>query len=523
MTKEVSVYFRQRRVHRPRRRGAPLDPISDAPPGSPYAVLWVTSFGLLLMLVNNTSVNVALPQLSDAFGASTSVAGWFLLGFMLANTSSILIFGRVSDMFGRKRIYLWGLTAFMIASLLAAFSPNAAVFVALRAVQGVAAATIVSNTTAIVADAFPSDRLTHALSINLTAAAVGNTIGPAIGGVLVSAFGWQSVFLVNVPFGVVAVLLGLKYVPTRRVHEGTGRFDLSGAVLSVVGLAVILYGLDRMSSHGFGDVIALVMTGGGVLVLSVFVLVELRIRDPLVDMTLLRDVGRSCAYIAAFFSSFARAGVTVLVVLHQQMVCGRSAAQAGLVVMVMAIAMTVATPFVGRLTDVVGSRWVIGVGGALVVGGLGGLAASTAESSLVITSVWLVFVGLGIGLFTAPNTAAIMENVPGQRRTVANAVRSMLFNTAQAMSTSICLLVVATSGIASFAVESNTPAVTQAFTLSYLLCALTALLAMVFSLLRARPRRVTSRETVVAAADSPASKTVFAHPVARTHLSDDAA
>jgi EmrB/QacA subfamily drug resistance transporter len=496
----------------------------EVAPRSPYAVLWVTSFGLLLMLVNNTSVNVALPELSMDFHATTSVAGWFLLAYMLANTASILVFGRISDMFGRKRIYLWGMTAFMVASLLAAFAPTAEIFIALRVLQGVAAATIVSNTTAIVADAFPPSKLTHALSINLTAAAVGNTIGPAVGGLLVSTFGWQSVFLVNVPFGVVAAVLGIKTIPDHRCAPTKGRkerFDIAGALLSVAALALILYSLDRMSSHGFGDPLALTVALVGLLLLAAFVLVEFRVRDPLVDMLLFGSVKRSCAYVATFFSSFARAGVTLLVVLHQQMVCGRTAAEAGLVVMVMAVAMMFATPCVGWLSAVFAPTTVLGVGGGLLVGGLIGIAFTPPDASLLLTSLWLVLAGAGIGLFTAPNTAAIMADVPARRRTVANAVRSMLFNTAQAVSTSVCLLLVAMSGIENFAVKTDSPTVTRAFTVAYLICAATAALAVLFSMVRGRGRKVgpltsaEARANVVAAVPNAAAS--------RTRASGDAA
>ncbi|MCM0621146.1 MFS transporter [Nocardioides sp. BSK12Z-4] len=437
------------------------------PAKSPMAVLWVTSFGLLLLLVNNTSVNVALPELSAEFGAEAGLADWFLVAFMLANTASILVFGRISDLVGRRKVYLTGLVAFMLASLLAALAPSAGFFIAVRVVQGVAAATIVSNTTAIVADAFPPERLAIALSYNLTAASVGNTIGPAVGGLLVSAFGWQSVFLVNIPFGVVAVVLGHRIIPRTTSTGPRERFDLPGAVLSVVTLALLLYGLNRFGVGGALDPAFLVAITAGVALLVLFVTVERRVSSPLVDVELLRDRRRAIAYAAAFFNSFARAGFTVLVVLHQQVVEGRSAAEAGLVATAMAVAMVVASPLAGRLAQVLTWRTVSTAGGTLMALGGVGLTATVGNAPLGTTVTCLVLVGLGVGLFTGPNTAAVMWGVPANRRTVANAVRSMLYNTAQATSTSVMLIIVATSGLATYAVQSADPAVIRAFALAY--------------------------------------------------------
>lgn len=441
-------------------------------------VLWVTSFGLLLLLINNTSVNVALPELSAHFEAEAAVADWFLVAFMLANTASILVFGRISDMVGRRRIYLGGLVAFMAASILAAAAPSVGFFIGVRIVQGIAAATIVANTTAIVADAFPPHRLAVALSYNLTAASVGNTIGPAVGGVLVSSLGWRSVFLVNVPFGIAAVLLGLRFIPRAARHGERERFDLVGAILSAGGLALVLFGLNRASSHGVVDEGFLVATMAGLALLVGFVRLEKRVEFPLVDVTLLRDRRRAVAYAAAFFNSFARAGFTVLVVLHQQVVAGRSAAAAGLVATVMAIAMVVASPLAGRAAQVLTWRAVSTGGGLLMAVGGAGMALTTTHTSIGLTSCWLILLGLGVGFFTGPNTAAVMWGVPPARRTVANAVRSMLYNTAQATATSVSLLLVATSGLSSYAVHSDAPDVTIAFAWGYAVSVVAAVLAL---------------------------------------------
>ena len=152
--------------------------------------LGVTTLGLMLVLVNATSLNLALPALSGSFDVPPATADWFLVAFMLSNTASILVFSRISDMLGRRKIYLGGLACFTVISLLCAFAPNASVLIVLRVLQGVAAATTVTNTTAILTDVFPPDRLVRGLSLNITAASIAQMIGPALGGLLVTFVGW---------------------------------------------------------------------------------------------------------------------------------------------------------------------------------------------------------------------------------------------------------------------------------------------------------------------------------------------
>jgi EmrB/QacA subfamily drug resistance transporter len=448
----------------------------------------VTSLALALVLVNGTSITVALPDLSRGFAAPAGYADWFLLAFLLANTASILVFGRISDLVGRRRVYLVGMTAFMVLSLLAPVAPDAGTFIAIRALQGVSAATIVANSSALVADAFPEHRLAHGLSLNLTAASVANTVGPTIGGLLVSVAGWQAVFLVNVPFGLAALVLGLRVLPAPRPAAGRReRFDAKGAVLSAAALAALLYGVNRLSTAGPADPFVWVLLGVGVALWGAFGLLERRLEDPLVDLALVRDKARAFAYAAAFFQSFGRAGVTVLVVLQQQIVAGRSAAEAGLTGMVMALAMVVVTPVSGRLTRVLTARTMTALGGGLSVVGTVGLALSPPAAPLWTTLAHLVLVGAGIGLFVTPNTTAIMRGVVPARRAVANSVRSMLYNSAAALGTSVVLLLVSASGIAGYDVQDAGPEVRAAFAAALLVSAGADALALLCGIARGGP------------------------------------
>ncbi|MCI2415906.1 MFS transporter [Saccharopolyspora sp. K220] len=453
--------------------------------------LGVTTLGLMLVLVNATSLNVALPAMSASFGVSAATADWFLVAFMLSNTAFILVFGRISDLLGRRSIYLVGLACFTVISLLCAVAPNAPVFIVLRVLQGIAAATTVTNTTPILADVFPPERLVQGMGLNLTAAAVANTIGPALGGLMITFVDWRALFLVNVPFGVAAVVLGARLLPRRPRSRGKReRFDVGGAVLSTFGLAAVLYGINRIGVWGPDDPRVLGAMVFGALLLVLFVLVERRTAAPLLDLQLIRRPGRAQAYGAAFFNSFCRAGVVVLVGLHQQMVEQRSAAVAGIVVLPLALLMMVFSPICGRLAMRWSARSLSSLGALLVLIGLVGLAVQMAAAHLPVGMLlcWLGFVGAGIGLFTAPNTASIMAGVSSNQRAVANGVRSMLYNSAQAAGTVVTLLIVTTwlgtSGITSYAATAGASAVRLGFVVAMATLAASALVALLLSLLR---------------------------------------
>lgn len=476
------------------RAARPLSPEDErAAKRQGMRVLSVTTLGLMFVIINGSSVNVALPDMSADFGVGPATADWFLLAFMLANTASILAFGRVSDMLGRKRIYLWGMAAFVTLSVLAAFAPTAGIFILLRALQGVAAATTVTNTAALIADAFPAHLLAYGLSLNMTAAAVANSIGPTVGGALITAFGWQSIFLINVPFGIAAVVLGIRVLPRERRRTGPREhFDIPGAVLSALALAAILFGVNQISATGIEDPVVWISLGSGVLLLAAFILVELRTREPLIDLALVRTFSRACAYGAAAFNSFCRAGLVILVVLQQQIVAHRSAAEAGFVIMVMAIAMMIGAPVAGRLSNRFTARTLSAVGGAALVIGCLGLMFLVGSRSLGWVCFWLFIAGLGIGLFTTPNSTAIMTGIAPNRRATANAIRSVLFNSGQAIGTTIALLLVAGSGVTSYADQVDSPAVRTGFQIGYLVFMLSAVVAFVLSVARGGPWRASA-------------------------------
>ncbi|MGY4857456.1 MFS transporter [Cryobacterium sp. AP23] len=435
----------ERVVERP--VGHPAEPIvADGVPGTyPWKVLTVTTLGSLLVFVNSTSVNVALPSISTDFGVPAATADWFLLSFMLSLTGLVLVFSRISDMVGRRRLYLGGLLLMTLASAGAVFAAGPAALILFRALQGIAAAAIITNANAQIADAFPQRLLGVGLSINIMMASVASMLGPAIGGILLEAFGWRSLFIVNIPFGVLGLALGLLVLRKEAPRASTGaaaRFDYAGAVVSTLALAALMFGINRLSAWGWADPRALGLLVLAVVAFAVFGAVEKRVREPLVDFALIRDRARGLAYATAFLMSFGQASVLVLVVLYQQLVLGVPPAETGLVAAVSAASVMIASPFAGQLTRWFSSRSVSTVGALISLFGYAALLlcfTGGRDSGLLIPA--LALIGAGNGIFTAPNTAAVMGGLPPNKRGISNGIRSVLYNGAQTMGTAVVLLI----------------------------------------------------------------------------------
>jgi EmrB/QacA subfamily drug resistance transporter len=410
-----------------------------------WAVLVVTTFGSLLIFVNSTATNVALPAISADLRVAAATADWVLLSFMLTLSMSVLVVSRISDMVGRRRIYLAGLAVLVVSSVAAAFADSVGLLAALRGVQGVAAAIIITGATAVISDVFPAHRLAGALSINIMMASVAGMLGPLVGAVLLDAFGWRALFLVNVPFGLVALALAAKVLPHDRRAPAPGEsLDVPGAILSAVGLACLLLAVNRSSAWGVGDPRVLGLGAAAVVVLGAFVVVERRAARPLVDLGLVADRNRALAYATAFLMALPQAASLVLVVLYQQTVLGAPSIEAGVAATVTAAALVVTSPIAGVLARFLTPRSVSSAGCLLAAVGYLLLGLSmTGTGAGVVFHLGLVLVGVGNGIFMAPNTASIVRGLPVDRRGIANGIRSLMFNGAQTLGAATALLLVA--------------------------------------------------------------------------------
>jgi EmrB/QacA subfamily drug resistance transporter len=408
-----------------------------------WRVLSVTSLGVLLSGINTSTMDVALPVVARHFSASATQASWIVLSYMLVNTVLILVFGRVADMVGRRRLYLVGLGVLTGASVLCGFAPSAFILAICRALQAVGAAALITNTTALLTDAFPRRLLSTGLSFNVTGVSAAQVAGPIVGGALASSFGWRAVFWFNVPFGVAGLLWAtrtLRTDPPRRAREP---FDLVGAALTVTLVGGLVLALSEGGALGWSNPLVVV---GGVLFaasLPVFIVTQRRRRYPMLDLSVFSDRERSMAYASTLLMAVARFAVVLLIALYLQAASGADPFQAGLRVIPVAGGMVLASPVAGRLAQRYPARWVSSIGMAIAAAGLAVLAVTISPSlDYPVIGGSLLAVGIGAGIFMTPNTSSIMGGVEPARRGIANGVRSMLQNTGYVISTAMSLAIV---------------------------------------------------------------------------------
>ena len=425
-----------------------------------WIVLSNTTLGILLAAINASIVLISLPAIFRGIGLNplephnVSYLLWMIMGYLVVTAVLVVPFGRLGDMFGRVRIYNLGFVVFTVAAIALSFDPfhlggGAVWLIAWRVVQGVGGAMLMASSSAILTDAFPAKQRGMALGVNMVAAVAGSFLGLLIGGFL-SEWHWQAIFWVGVPIGVAGTIWS--YRSLRELGSRTpGRLDWAGLVSFGLGLTVLLvgitYGIQPYgdSSTGWTSPWVLGSIGIGVLLLVTFCLVELRVEAPMVDIRLFKSASFGMGNLAGLMSSVGRGGLQFMLIIWLQGIWlplhGYSFEStplwAGIYLLPATFGFLVGAPVAGWLSDRFGAR-PLTVGGMLVM-------AVTFIALLMIPvnfDYWifalLVFGnGLGGGIFTAPNTAAIMSSVPAHQRGAASGVRSTFFNAGNSLSIGI--------------------------------------------------------------------------------------
>ncbi|GAA0405524.1 MFS transporter [Acrocarpospora corrugata] len=404
-------------------------------PGSPeyaralryaWKVCSVTSLGMVLIGISGSTLNVALPSVVRHFHASPFASSWILLAFLLVNTATLVLFGRVADLLGRREVYLVGFALFTAASLLAGLAPNVGVLIGLRALQGLGAAMILANGTVIIADAFPADRLSQGMGAYIGTLSVAQLVGPTLGGLIADTLGWQWIFWINVPAGLVGLLWGLFTLRGTTPRERKP-VDAAGNILILAALSAALVALTEAGSRGLGSPV--VFVGGAIflVLVPVLVVVERRAAHPVLDGTLFRARMLALTNVASFCNAMARSSLILLAGLYFQAARGVGPLEAGVALLPVPIGMALASPIAGALGRRI-SPYSIAVGGSVMsAAGLLTLVFSTAAPYWVI-GVGLFLAGCGSGTFLTGNTTQVMAALPAGSLGVVNGFRLMIMN-----------------------------------------------------------------------------------------------
>jgi EmrB/QacA subfamily drug resistance transporter len=410
-------------------------------PGYKWWALSCTSLGMLLATINSGTLIIALPDLERSLHTDLLQLVWVILSYMIASTVLVLTAGRLSDLFGRKKAYLAGFAVFGLASLGAGFAANGTELILWRIVQGIGGAFLFANSGALVTDAFPREQLGLAMGTNTMVAAVGLVLGPVLGGALV-AISWHWVFWFNVPLALAGTLWGAAVLHELAKRDSVRGLDLLGTSAFVVGLTGLVLGITRGGLSGWSDPVVVVGLIAGAVLLPAFVAIERRSRAPMLDLTIFQDRMFSAATGAAFINGLSRFALMFVFVFYFQGAQGDDPITAGLKLTPLAIGMLISSPLAGVWADRRGSRALAALG--MLVGGAG-LALMTTlqpDSPYWQSSLWLLIVGVGSGMFNSPNTAAMMGTVPAQRRGIAAGARTMLQNTGAVISIAFVLAII---------------------------------------------------------------------------------
>ncbi|MGO9489936.1 MAG: MFS transporter [Solirubrobacteraceae bacterium] len=400
-----------------------------------------TSLGMLLAATNSGTLIIALPDLERSLHASLLALVWVILAYLIAATVLVLMAGRLSDLFGRKRAYVGGFVLFALASLGAGFSSDATVLIVWRVLQGIGSAFLFANAAALVTDAFPKSELGLAMGANTMVAAIGLVLGPVLGGALV-AISWHWVFWFNVPFALAGAAWGALILRELAKPDSVRGFDVLGTTTFVIGLTGLVLGVSKGGLSGWDGPL---VTGGllaAAVLLPTWVVIEKRSRAPMLDLKIFRNKLFAAASAAAFINGLARFALMFVFVFYYQGAQGASPITAGIKLIPLALGMLIASPLAGIYADRHGSRALAAIGMLVSAGGLAAMTTLQVDSPYWQSALWLALVGTGSGMFNSPNTAAMMGTVAPDRRGVAAGARTLLQNTGAVLSIAFVMAII---------------------------------------------------------------------------------
>lgn len=388
-----------------------------------WAMLGI-GMGVLMSTLDAGIVNISLPTLVEVFNTHFAVVQWVALSFLLVITSLMLSVARLGDILGKKKVYMAGLALFTLGSLLCGLSPGVGWLIGFRALQGSGAVMMTALGTAIITEVFPASERGRALGMMGTAVSVGIAAGPMLGGVLIGLVGWRSVFLVNVPIGLLTFYIVRRVVPSSTPGDSRQRFDVTGGLIMLVTLSCYALGMTLGQNRGFGDwrVIGL-LTAVGV-GLTVFVFVERRVYQPMLDLKMFRNTLFSINLVMGFLVFIMTGGMFILP-FFLELVQGYPTQQTGLMMTIFPLMMGTVAPVSGALSDRFGSRVISLIG--LVAIASGCLLLSTLHEGLSVIGFVLLYapVGIGMGMFQSPNNSAVMGTAPPDKLGVASGMLAL--------------------------------------------------------------------------------------------------
>jgi EmrB/QacA subfamily drug resistance transporter len=401
------------------------------------AIMVAVGMGTFMSALDSSVINLAMPMMQKDFGVSMSSLEWIMTAYLLVVSSLLLMYGRMSDLYGQKKIYLIGFCVFVLGSALCGLSPTIGMLIAFRVVQALGAGMLFSTGPAIITNAVPPENRGKALSALAVSVALGLTSGPLIGGLLATHVGWPSIFYINVPIGLIGIYMVVKYVPDIKPRSEKVPFDILGSVLIFAALLLILMPLNISDNEKMPGLLFAGLLGAGIILIAVFIRVELKHKHPMLDVRLFKNRVFAASNGAALFIYMAQFVLVFLSPFYLQSLRHFKADFAGLLYLPMPLASLCIAPISGALSDRIDSRFISVAGAFIMAGGLFMLGLMNTVTSVYFIMIAMAVTGFGFGLFQTPNNSAIMGNVPIQNRGTASGTLALMRNIGMALGVAV--------------------------------------------------------------------------------------
>ncbi|GGS79659.1 MFS transporter [Streptomyces griseoviridis] len=416
-------------------------PAADRPRGrrsNPWLTLIAVAFGLFMVGLDGSVVSIANPEIGRDLGASTSDLQWVTNSYLLALAAALILGGKLGDRFGRRTFYLVGVAGFTVASVAIGLAGSIEGVIAFRAVQGFFGALLMPNTLGMLRAVFPPRKFGMAVGIWAMVSSVSTALGPIVGGLLVQHVSWESVFYINAPIGVIALVFSLIVLPqTRNSAAADEKFDILGVVLLALGLLAIVFGVVKGETWGWTSGGTLGSIAAGMVIVLVFGFWETRVASPLLPMRLFRSRALTIGTFVTALNFFVLLGVIFFVMLYLQSVRGFSPVEAGVRTLPLSLASVVASPLGAALTDRFGPRLTMPLGMGLQAVACFVMLGWSADSSYTVMWPPFIALGLGVGMVMSSSSDAIVGNAPVRDGGVAGGLQATALQIGGALGTSV--------------------------------------------------------------------------------------
>ncbi len=401
-------------------------PFFSARPTWKWFILINVLIGATMSALDVSIVNVAMPTLKSEFGVTMSVVEWVAMAYMLTLTIFLPFFGRLADMFGRSRLYNAGFVVFTVGSLFCGISSSAYMLIAARVLQAVGAGLLQANSVALITHAFPAYERGKAIGIQGAVQAIAMAVGPFVGGILIATIGWRAVFYINIPIGILGTIAALYILPPNPKREEKESIDYLGTIFFATGLAFLVLTFNEVVSLGWGSYTIIVYFIHACILLGLFVLTELRVRHPLIDLKLFRNSTFLIGNLTGMMSYYVLFAILFLMPFYLEKVLNLSPALTGTLLTPIPLAMALVAPFAGHISDRYGSRIMTASGMLVSAAACFALLFLGLHAHLAVLVGELILLGVGMGLFTPPNNSAIMGAAPREKLGLAGGVLNMM-------------------------------------------------------------------------------------------------